>query len=82
MSTNYHVHIYILFLVGIIFISSNMVYGETYSQSPDFKCNSTIDNDGDGIPDKIESKRSINGSYCNLEGKDISKIESFDYFPI
>ena len=70
---------YLLLLVGIIFISSNMVYGETYSQSSDFKCNSSIDNNGDGIPDKIESKRSINWSYCNLEGQDISKIKSFDY---
>ena len=55
------------------------MFNDAYSENLDLKCNSIIDKNGDGIPDRIEAESSINWSHCNLEGQDISKIDSFDY---
>ena len=71
-------YVYIL-LASIIILSQNSIFIDAYSQDLDLKCNNVIDKNGDGIPDIIEAKSSINWSHCNLEGQDISKIDSFDY---
>ena len=72
-------YVYILFLVSIIILSQNLIFTDAYSQDLDLKCNPVIDKNEDGVPDRIEAKSSINWSHCNLEGQDISRIQSFDY---
>ncbi len=72
-------YVHILLLASIIILSQNSIFADAYSQDLDLKCNRIIDKNGDGIPDRIEAKSSINWSHCNLEGQDISKVDSFDY---
>ena len=72
-------HTSVLFLIGLLFVICNLEYSDSFAESPSFKCNENIDRNSDGIPDKIEAKSSIDWSYCNLDGQDISKIKSFDY---
>ena len=69
---------YILLLFGITFFLFNVQLVDAFGES-NLNCSDILDKNKDGIPDVIEAKSSINWSYCNLEGKDISKIEYFDY---
>ena len=68
-------HTSVLFLIGLLFVICNLEYSDSFAESPSFKCNENVDRNSDGIPDKIEAKSSIDWSYCNLEGQDISKID-------
>ena len=67
---------YILFMLGITFFLFNVQLVDAFGDS-NLNCSDIIDKNKDGIPDVIEAKSSINWSYCNLEGKDISKIDVF-----
>ena len=72
-------NIFLIMLIVLISQTLNFQFIETNGQNQDFECDINIDKNKDNIPDKIEPRSSINWSYCNLEGKDISKIKSFDY---